>query len=141
MSKDGEKDEVLREPSEVYVSFGRNGSARLDPGNMDAISYVRGDIVAGMQIELARLKEENEKLSRANASGIAGEIRLTNELSSLRASRERMRDKLNEEAAQLDKWADESRRGGWSTHQVDPMRKRADELRRFAALSAGEEGK
>jgi FtsZ-binding cell division protein ZapB len=47
-----------------------------------------------LRAELARLKEENEKLSRANASGIAGEIRLTNELSSLRASRERMREHL-----------------------------------------------
>ena len=40
---------------------------------------------------------------------------------------------IEEEANQLDAWAEQSRRGGWSTHQVDPMRKRADELRRFAA--------
>ena len=39
---------------------------------------------------------------------------------------------LIEEANQLDAWADESRTGGWSTHQVEPMRKRADTLRRFA---------
>jgi hypothetical protein len=30
---------------------------------------------------------------------------------------------------QLEKWANESRTGGWSTHQVEPMRKLADEIR------------
>lgn len=39
---------------------------------------------------------------------------------------------LIEEASQLEKWGNESREGGWSTHQVDPMRKRADVLRRIA---------
>lgn len=33
-------------------------------------------------------------------------------------------------AAQLEAWANESKVGGWSTHQVDPMRKLADEIRR-----------
>jgi hypothetical protein len=37
---------------------------------------------------------------------------------------------LEAEASQLDTWADESERGGWSTHQVQPMRRRADEIRR-----------
>jgi len=32
---------------------------------------------------------------------------------------------------QLDRWARESRAGGWSTHQVEPQRKLADDLRRF----------
>ncbi len=36
---------------------------------------------------------------------------------------------LEEEAMQLDGWADESRSGGWSTHQVKPMRARASFLR------------
>lgn len=36
---------------------------------------------------------------------------------------------LEEEAVQLDRWADESLSGGWSTHQVKPMRKRAEFLR------------
>jgi len=36
-------------------------------------------------------------------------------------------------ANQLDKWAVESREGGWSTHQVDPMIAKANELRRIAA--------
>ena len=36
---------------------------------------------------------------------------------------------LEEEARQLDCWADESLSGGWSTHQVEPMRKRAEFLR------------
>lgn len=40
---------------------------------------------------------------------------------------------MREEAEQLEKWADESQIGGWSTHQVDPMRKRAAELRTAAA--------
>jgi hypothetical protein len=35
---------------------------------------------------------------------------------------------LRDEVSQLRKWARESRSGGWSTHQVDPMNKRADEI-------------
>lgn len=31
--------------------------------------------------------------------------------------------------SQLEAWANESRTGGWSTHQVEPMRKLADEIR------------
>ena len=37
------------------------------------------------------------------------------------------------DADRLDQWAEESRRGGWSTHQVDPMRAKADQLRREAS--------
>lgn len=37
------------------------------------------------------------------------------------------------DADQLDQWANQSERGGWSTHQVDPMRKQADRLRREAS--------
>lgn len=36
-------------------------------------------------------------------------------------------------ADQLDLWAGQSQSGGWSTHQVDPMRQKADELRRHSA--------
>jgi hypothetical protein len=43
---------------------------------------------------------------------------------------------LYDMAAQLDRWADESVRGGWSTHQVEPMRKKADELRRIILSAA-----
>ena len=42
---------------------------------------------------------------------------------------------IRDMADQLDRWANESRSGGWSTHQVDPMRRKADELRRFVALA------
>jgi hypothetical protein len=35
---------------------------------------------------------------------------------------------LAEMANQLEEWAYESQRGGWSTHQVDPMRKKAREI-------------
>lgn len=37
------------------------------------------------------------------------------------------------DANQLDQWASRSERGGWSTHQVEPMRKMADKLRREAS--------
>jgi hypothetical protein len=40
-------------------------------------------------------------------------------------------EKLKEVAIQLDRWANESKSGGWSTHQVEPMRKKADELWAF----------
>lgn len=42
-------------------------------------------------------------------------------------------DFLNDLANTLDRWADESRSGGWSTHQVEANRKKADECRRMAA--------
>jgi hypothetical protein len=35
-------------------------------------------------------------------------------------------------AVKLDRWATESRSGGWSTHQVDENRKTADDCRRYA---------
>lgn len=43
-----------------------------------------------------------------------------------------LKNALLETANQLDDWAEQSRTGGWSTHQVEPMRKKADELRRIA---------
>lgn len=33
----------------------------------------------------------------------------------------------------MDAWADESRRGGWSTHQVEANRQQANNARRYAA--------
>ena len=42
----------------------------------------------------------------------------------------RLRAAVEQDIAQLETWAAESVKGGWSTHQVDAMRKRADELRR-----------
>lgn len=36
-------------------------------------------------------------------------------------------------AQTLDRWATESRDRGWSTHQVEDNRKRADDCRRYAA--------
>lgn len=51
--------------------------------------------------------------------------------------RETLRHAMNTivlEADQLDTWAQQSVEGGWSTHQVEPMRKRADVLRREASL-------
>lgn len=36
-------------------------------------------------------------------------------------------------AVKLDRWAAESRSGGWSTHQVDENRKTADDCRRYAS--------
>jgi hypothetical protein len=38
---------------------------------------------------------------------------------------------LEKEATLLMAWARESREGGWSTHQVDPMRKRTAEILDF----------
>jgi hypothetical protein len=41
-----------------------------------------------------------------------------------------LEDCLAAEARQLDAWAAENVTGRWSTHQVEPMRRRADEIRR-----------
>ena len=38
------------------------------------------------------------------------------------------REELEHLAAQLRRWADESEKGGWSTHQVKPMREQAEKL-------------
>lgn len=35
---------------------------------------------------------------------------------------------LEQIAYQLERWADESRKGGWSTHQVEPMKNKATEI-------------
>jgi hypothetical protein len=45
-----------------------------------------------------------------------------------------LKQALIDTANQLDRWADESVTYGWSTHQVKPMRAKADELRRIATL-------
>lgn len=37
-------------------------------------------------------------------------------------------------ADRLDGWADESKRGGWSTHQVDANRSAANDCRRMASV-------
>jgi hypothetical protein len=49
---------------------------------------------------------------------------------------------LREEIATLRRWADESQHGGWSTHQVGPMRERANRLALVlcAAAAVGGEG-
>ena len=39
-----------------------------------------------------------------------------------------LRCELSRTAQQLRQWAVASINGGWSTHQVDPMRKKADEI-------------
>lgn len=57
---------------------------------------------------------------------------LCDEVGRLRSERDEMRDALLGIARQLDEWAKESWGGGWSTHQVKPMRRKADELRRIA---------
>jgi hypothetical protein len=41
---------------------------------------------------------------------------------------EALEQALREEIDQLRRWADESERGGWSTHQTRPMRERANAL-------------
>jgi hypothetical protein len=53
---------------------------------------------------------------------------------------EKLRRKLNDTAQfldvmanTLDEWAEQSRSGGWSTHQVEANRSRANECRRQAA--------
>jgi hypothetical protein len=41
----------------------------------------------------------------------------------------RLKEELKSIANQLEEWANVSNTGGWSTHQVTPMRKKADEIR------------
>lgn len=40
---------------------------------------------------------------------------------------------LENSASLLDRWAEESLRGGWSTHQVEPNRGLANDMRRMAS--------
>lgn len=48
-----------------------------------------------------------------------------------------LRETLIKTANQLDEWARQSVQGGWSTHQVDPMKRAADDMRRAAMAGAG----
>lgn len=50
-----------------------------------------------------------------------------NDLSTARTI-EQLTEMIRQEIIQLRQWAIESRAGGWTTHQVDPMRQRADYL-------------
>lgn len=43
-----------------------------------------------------------------------------------------LRKVLIDAANQCDEWAEQSRKGGWSTHQVEANTKLANELRRYA---------
>lgn len=43
---------------------------------------------------------------------------------------------LTDLANKLDGWAQQSRRGGWSTHQVAPNREAANDCRRMASKLA-----
>lgn len=43
-------------------------------------------------------------------------------------SEKTLRAKLENVARQLRRWATQSKTGGWSTHQVIPMRELADEI-------------
>jgi hypothetical protein len=46
----------------------------------------------------------------------------------LQAKSDKFKSALSDTVQQLVQWADESRSGGWSTHQVEPMRNKAKEL-------------
>lgn len=56
------------------------------------------------------------------------------------ADKARLSEALLSAANQCDRWADESRNGGWSTHQVAANRKLADTLRRAALSGSGAGG-
>lgn len=57
-------------------------------------------------------------------NNIYGKIQRMDELQ-LRVAAERMAELLAGDVCQLERWAFESQTGGWSTHQVEPMKKRA----------------
>jgi uncharacterized Zn finger protein len=47
----------------------------------------------------------------------------------LRSAAEKMAEVLAGDAAQMERWAFESQNYGWSTHQVEPMQRRAKVIR------------
>jgi hypothetical protein len=49
--------------------------------------------------------------------------------SQLRVAAAKMAELLTGDAAQMERWAFESQNYGWSTHQVEPMKKRAASIR------------
>lgn len=78
----------------------------------------------------------NDQLGRARLMASSpGEWDFTeNDVAALRAVMahyDRMRQAIADEIHQLEAWVNESRNGGWSTHQVDAQRRRADQLRRL----------
>ena len=44
---------------------------------------------------------------------------------------------LKQIAEQLDKWANQSESGGWSTHQVKPQRELADQIHAHLSRTGG----
>lgn len=73
-----------------------------------------GRIVANVTVDEGPDENTMDAEDNANAKLIAAAPQLV--------------EALREEISQLRLWAVESRHGGWSTYQVDPMRRRADAL-------------
>lgn len=61
----------------------------------------------------------------------------TREVEAMRVENERLRWELRNAAHTCERWADESRNGGWSTHQVDANRAVANRIYRALAAQEG----
>jgi hypothetical protein len=57
------------------------------------------------------------------------------EIARLRGQVAALRGGLHKAAIQCDRWAEQSVRGSWSTHQVEPNRRLATELRTILAAT------
>jgi hypothetical protein len=114
---------VVTSPSELEVEALReawNGALRdvSDRGSIiDRLSAeveaLRLDLLSMSRLNVDRL----DKAKKAEARALAADSLLAEAVGALKA-----------EVALLRAWARESREGGWSTHQVDPMNRRADDL-------------
>lgn len=102
-------------PAEVDVAEGRRlleAYASIPPYSIDA------DNVRIKAVDLAHWCERNLPALLTAAEQVAG-----------------LRETILSAANICEHWADESRNGGWSTHQVEPNRRLAASLRK-AALGA-----
>lgn len=86
---------------------------------------------------IARVPDMEAEIDRLTAENAA----LRAKLDAAEADAARLREALLAAADTCDRWAYESRAGGWSTHQVTPNRNLANDLRRAALATSAQEGR
>jgi hypothetical protein len=99
-------------------------------------NYWEGGIMT--RDELTR--ERDEEAANSRSKGLVVQS-LREQLVTLESSLAEAVGVIKSEVALLRAWARESREGGWSTHQVDPMNRRADDLSAVLSRLAAKETK
>ena len=100
---------------------------------MDKRAYCAGESVStNVKIQCKHEIALWARCTKCETSDYSWVEELRKDVERLRSENESLRKWLLDEATLLDAWAKESQKGGWSTHQVGPMKERANDLRRIA---------